>query len=46
MQSNGDALVRLGDQVFSAKLDDARLPADVAGLMRATMAQMPWLTQR
>ncbi|HPS81711.1 MAG TPA: putative selenate reductase subunit YgfK, partial [Candidatus Limiplasma sp.] len=46
LMPDGDWLVRLDDKVFSAKPDDPAIPADIAGLMRATLAQMPWLTQR
>jgi len=45
MLTGGNALIRLDEKEFIAKLDDKVIPRDVAALMRETLAQMPWLLQ-
>jgi putative selenate reductase len=45
MLDGGRALVRLDGGETTADLSDPELPKDAAALMRATLAQMPWLAR-
>lgn len=45
MLSGDKALIRLDGRELTTALTDSALPADVAALMRQTMAQMPWLVE-
>ena len=41
-----EAIIRLDGKLITTKLTDPELPADIAELMRQTVAQMPWLMKR